>query len=132
MISVGNAGNDQEYIVRFNGSATNDYRYCDTQAELVYCLNISDYASNWISLAISNNYLVEISDHDGDWMELYNYATISGGAYASNGSNATSLQIIPSRYGFDDVLYIRIRNCYPEKGWGANLSSIGIYYVETN
>lgn len=130
VITTGVQGNDEAYIVRFTGASQGDIRYCDLTAELVYRLDLSQYPGGWLTLTISNNYLVEVSDRDGDWREAYNYKTLSGGDYATSGSNQTSLTIVPGEYGMRDEIYLRIRNCYPDRGWGGCLHNIHLHYVE--
>ena len=64
-------------------------------------------------------------------MEAYNYKTLSGGDIASSGNNMTSLTIQPGDYGLSKVVYLRLSNCYPDRGWGGAIHSTSIHYVAT-
>ena len=131
IIAAGLQGNDQDYIVRFTGASLAGSHYCDMSAELVYRLDLSEYPGAWITLNVSNNYVISLSDHDGDWVEAYNYKTLSGGDIASSGNNMTSLTIQPGDYGLSKVVYLRLSNCYPDRGWGGAIHSTSIHYVAT-
>ena len=130
-ISAGAQGNDADYIVRFTGQSLASSHFCDMTAELVYRLDLSDYPHAWLTLTVSNNYVISVSDHDGDWIEAYNYKTMSGGDWASSSTNQTTLLLQPDDYGLDDVVYLRLSNSYPDKGWGGAIHSMSIYYIES-
>lgn len=132
IITAGLQGNDEDYIVRFTGASLDASRYCDLTAELVYKFDLSQYEGAWITLNVSNNYVISVSDHDGDWIEAYNYEVISGGQSASSSNNMTSLTIQPSDYGVGDEIYIRLSNCYPTQGWGGAIHSTSIHYVASH
>ena len=123
-------GLDEANIVRFTGQVA-DRRLCDLDAELVYRLDLSEYENPTVVLNVASNYLISVSDHDGDWIEAYNYKTLSGGQWIEGIGNRTALSIVPSEYGLGDTLYIKLSNCEPSKGWGGCIYSYAIRYVET-
>ena len=123
-------GLDEANIVRFTGQVA-DRRLCDLDAELVYRLDLSEYENPTVVLNVASNYLISVSDHDGDWIEAYNYKTLSGGQWIEGIGNRTALSIVPSEYGLRDTLYIKLSNCEPSKGWGGCIYSYAIRYVET-
>lgn len=123
-------GLDEANIVRFTGQAY-DRRICDGNAELVYRLDLSKYDNPTVVLNVASNYLISVSDHDGDWIEAYNYKTLSGGQWVEGIGNRTALAISPAEYGLGDTLYIKLSNCEPSRGWGGCIYSYAIRYLET-
>ena len=81
-------------------------------------------------LNVASNYRICVSDHDGDWVEAYNYKTSSGGQWIEGCGNQAALPIQPSDYGLDSTLYLRLSHCDPGKGWGGCIYSFTIRYLE--
>lgn len=130
IVYTNQSNQDEAYLVRFTGN-TYDRRYCDGNAELVYKLDLSEYDNPTVVLNVASNYLISVSDHDGDWLEAYNYKTMSGGQRIDGTGNRTALSIVPSKYISGDTVYIRLSSCEPSKGWGGCIYSFSIRYWET-
>ena len=129
-IDVNDQAKDQSYIVRNSGQANTVLRFCDLSNQLVYRFDLTGLDSAGVTLRVAQNYVVSVSDHDGDWTEAYNYKTLSGGGWIQNTSNATSYTFTPEAYGLDGVIYIMISNTEITKGWGGSIDLITIQYNE--
>ena len=127
-IAANNQAKDQSYIVRNTGSANDGLRFCDQTGELVYRFDLTGLDSASVTLYVAQNYVLSVSDHDGDWIEAYNYATLSSGGWVQDTSNRTSYTFTPSAYGLDGVIYIKLSNTTPTMGWGGTVDTITIAY----
>ena len=79
------------------------------------------------SCEVINNYVLSISDHDGDYQTIFDYSQISDERAESN--NLAFLNFAPADYGFEDgPLYIRLSNTDPTKGHGGAIYSRSIQY----
>ena len=127
-ILTNEAGEDADYLVRNSGASANaSIRYCDGAAELVYRFDLDEFDDAMFSCEVINNYVLSISDHDGDYQTIFDYSQISDERAESN--NLAFLNFAPADYGFEDgPLYIRLSNTDPTKGHGGAIYSISIQY----
>lgn len=127
-IAANNQSKDQSYIVRNTGSANDGLRFCDQGGQLVYRFDLTGLDAASVTLYVAQNYVLSVSDHDGDWTEAYNYKTISSGGWVQDTSNRTSYTFTPSSYDLDGVIYIMLSNTETDKGWGGTVDTITIQY----
>lgn len=118
---------DANFIVRNNGGANSEIRFCDLTNQLVYRFDLSTLQNGAVTLDVSQNYVLSVSDHDGNFTEVYNYHTLSGGNVCDNTSNRTSYTFSPKDYGYTDgVIYIMLSNTDVTRGWGGAVHQITI------
>ena len=122
---------DSAYIVRNTAGASDALRFCDLTTELVYRFDLSGRLCPSVSLQVGQNYVLSVSDHDGDWTEVYNYKTLSGGGWVQDTTNQTTYTFSPDDYGYTDgILYIKLSNTTLDKGWGGSIQNLTIRYYE--
>ena len=118
---------DAEYIVRNSGAANSAMRYCDGAAELVYRIDLDRFRDAILSLKVINNYVIGISDHDGDYRTIFDYSDISD--ERAQGENLTYLNFDPKEYGIEQgPLYLKLSNTDPTKGHGGAIYYFSVQY----
>ena len=120
---------DQAYIERNTSNANETLRFCDGYGELVYKFDLSNYEDLMVNLDVMQNYLVSVSDHDGDYVEIAT-SRDDNPEHITGSENRTQVSVIPSLYGIEDTLYVRISNSFPGQGHGGGIASFTLVYKE--
>ena len=123
-----NANLDRDYLIENTAMSNSAQRYCDLATYLIYEFDISDLDHVTFYLSISQNYLLEVSDDNEHWTVAYDYSQGGKIPHIENADNKTILTIVPSEFGIEDTLYIRLRNAYPTIGWGGSVYRISWKY----
>ena len=123
-VNVNSSGDDSLFLILNSASSNGSFRYCDMSGELVYAFDISNMQNASFSLAVCQNYYVEVSDNGYDWVEIADYSEGGTVERIKSGSNRTNLIIDPDEFGFTDIMYIHIRNTDSTQGFGGALSLI--------
>ena len=122
---------DSAYLIRNTAGVNDGLRYCDLTGELVYRFDLSGRIRPSVSFQVGQNYVLSVSNQDGNWTEAYNYKTLSGGGWVQDESNLTTYTFSPDDYGYTDgILYVRLSNTTPTMGWGGSLHQITIRYYQ--
>ena len=102
-------------------------RYCDTNREVFYKIDLTKYEDAVVALQISQNYRVQVSADDRTYVTVQDW--LLAGNEWTKGDNTAYLMLDSAVYAKDsDAMYIRIANADVTKGWGGRLESITVYY----
>ena len=126
-VATNNENADAEFIERNTSMAGSTLRYCDGHGELVYKFDLTKYQGAFVTLDVMQNYLVSVSDHDGDYVEVATSRDANPEHYVGNG-NRTQVVVFPSEHDITDTLYVRLSNSFPGQGHGGGISSFSLVY----
>ncbi|MHC1694260.1 MAG: hypothetical protein AB9835_03065 [Eubacteriales bacterium] len=124
-VTTNNKNEDSEFLVRTDAGANDSLRFADLASEIVYRFDLSKYTAPVIYLDVFQNYIIEVSDHDGDWQKVYDYSEINP-VHLTDGSNRTLLTVDPSGFGYKNELWVRISNTDVSQGWGGSIFNITV------
>jgi hypothetical protein len=95
---------------------------------LIYKFDITKYPEALISLNVLQNYILEYSLDGETWTAIADYSKI--GEWTDRGDNPATYSVSAPEVGASEVLYIRLRNTTPSKGWGGSITSFSIRYLK--
>lgn len=127
-IPTNSIGRDEEYIVVNTSQASETWRWCDMDHEIVYRFDLTQWDSPQFRIQISNNYLISVSADGTNFTVVADYGELSGKVFDGSYYNTTFYTIDPTEYGCEEQVYLRIANCYPTGGWGGAVSSISVFH----
>ena len=127
-IATNSAGADQAYIVSDTSQASELWRVCDVNREVVYRFALSDWNSPSFRFQIANNYLLEASPDGETYTKVADYGELSGKWFDGSYYNQTFFAIDPADYQCEEELYVRLSNCKPDQGWGGAVLSFSIFH----
>jgi hypothetical protein len=119
---------DEKYIVENTGSANGATRFCDKDAKIVWAFDTKDYEGLIVSVAVLNNYIVEVSGDGKKFTTVADYSKFS--STRAVGTNDGVVTIVADAYPeVGDTLYIRLRNTDPSQGWGGAIKSFTFQHI---
>lgn len=125
-----NDNEDAEFIEPESTAAANHgVRFCDNSLQLIYKFDLWDYDTPLFRFNISQNYILEVSADKKDWIIVADYSQGGTRDRVVNGANAETFSIDPADYGFDDLMYVRLRNTASSGGFGGAISSFSIRHL---
>lgn len=122
-----------EGVTLTNNSASRNSNvgfYCDPiGSNVVVSVDLTRYQDALITVATSQNYVLEVSRDGENWTELYNYVTVQGAPITSN-QNFVGYAIDSTLYAADsDIMYVRIGQAKTDAaGWGGTFQSFTVFY----
>ena len=123
--SVKQGGTDEPFIILNTGDANGTQRYCDKDAVIEWCYDVSDCEGLQVAVSLVSNYVLEVSPDGENWHTVADYSKIS--AERASGTNHTVVNISAGAYGIEDELYVRLSNTNKSAGWGGAMSKIAFY-----
>ena len=127
-VPTNDSNQDKEYIVTNTAGVNSGLRFCDVDRELIYKFELAKYPNAQLTFFIVQNYILEYSLDNKTWTVIADYSKI--GEWTDRGDNSTYYTVYPNEVGAKDVIYIRLRNTTPSKGWGGSITSFRIRYTE--
>ena len=109
-------------------------RYADGQKEIIWKMDVSRFRGLTIAVALSQNYLLEVSGDGVNWQTVINYRDIST-LNASTGTNDGVTCILVGAYAnIESTLYIRLSNANAKTNgsWGGAISSFTFQYLTSD
>lgn len=128
-VNTNSKNEDKEYLLSNTASVNDSIRFCDQSGELVYYFDLSGTSNFEIVMSIFQNYIVDVSSDNDDWIEVVDYSEGGIKDHLTTGNNKTNLKIKASDYGFTDKMYIKLRNTNTAMGWGGSISNFTISYT---
>lgn len=140
---TGAADEDEAYIFENTSQTSDNRRYADKSAFLIYRIDLRELVEPTVELYVVQNYKIEVSLDGSDWKEIANYSKTDeyNEKFAADGSNSeifapsgdyltgdnyTTIVIDPYEYEIYGNLYIRISDCFPADGWGGAIEKLTI------
>ena len=124
-IRTNSAGQDEAYLASNTSQASELWRWCDGDREIVYRFDLTQWDSPRLRIQLSNNYLLSVSP---DFKVAADYGALSGLTFDGSYYNTAFYTVDPADYGCDQQIYLRVANCYPTGGWGGAVSSISVFH----
>jgi hypothetical protein len=119
---------DWEFIIENTSKANAETYFCDNDRKIVWCIDLKKYPGAYMTLSISQNYLLEVSTDGENWETIQNFITVNGNRITA-GSNAATFGIDSRLYAKDaDKMYVRLSNADPKQGHGGAISQYQIFY----
>ncbi|MBO5897907.1 MAG: hypothetical protein J6R04_02735, partial [Clostridia bacterium] len=119
---------DWEFIIENTSKANADTYFCDNDRKIVWCIDLQKYPGAYMTLSISQNYLLEVSTDGESWETIQNFITVNGNRITA-GSNAATFGIDSKVYAKDaDKMYVRLSNADPKQGHGGAITQYQIFY----
>ena len=116
--------------VEFSTSKANaGIRYCDKADELIYAFNVKDMLTSNFTFYLSQNYILEVSAYGTDFEIVADYSQGGKIPHLTTGGNEKAIKVNLLAYGSTTV-YVRLRNCNPNMGWGGSISKFVMEYTK--
>lgn len=128
-----NSTNEDFEFLDFNSAGVNSgVRFCDNGGILIYAFDLSDMLSAKFTFYLAQNYILEVSTDGENYTVVADYSEGGKVPHLPGGGNDTTFTLDPSTYGAKGggVFYVRIRNCYPSKGFGGCISRFIMEYTK--
>ena len=83
-----------------------------------------------ITFTLSQNYILEISTDGVNYEIVADYSQGGKIPHLTTGGNNTNIKVDLFAYGAEeaDVVYVRLRNTDPSKGWGGSIHQFVMEY----
>ena len=133
-VNVNSSGEDASLLHVNTGGADDKKRYADGQKEIIWKMDVSRFRGLTIAVALSQNYLLEVSGDGVNWQTVINYRDIST-LNASTGTNDGVTCILVGAYAnIESTLYIRLSNANAKTNgsWGGAISSFTFQYLTSD
>ncbi len=127
-VKTNSSGQDEDFLIYNTAGANSALRFCDLDGMLIYKFDITKYPEALISLNVLQNYILEYSLDGETWTAIADYSKI--GEWTDRGDNPATYSVSAPEVGASEVLYIRLRNTTPSKGWGGSITSFSIRYLK--
>lgn len=123
---------DKEFLLENKGNARENDRYCDGDAYMVYCFDVSDMLTSEFTLHVFQNYLISVSSDGKQWTVVADYSKSGTVPTIKDGNNKTTVTIDPSKYGCDKTgkFYFRIEDAGKSDGWGGTITKIAMTFTK--
>ena len=119
---------DREFIIENSSQASAENYYCDTGRNIVWCIDLEKYPNAYMTLSISQNYLLEVSTDGESWETVQNFITVNGNRITA-ASNAATFGIDSKVHAKDaEKMYVRLSNADPKAGYGGAITQYQICY----
>ncbi len=122
-------GADSEFIEFSTSKANAGIRYCDNADELIYAFNVKDMLTSNFTFYLSQNYILEVSADGTDFEIVADYSQGGKIPHLTTGGNEKAIKVNLLAYGSTTV-YVRLRNCNPNMGWGGSISKFVMEYTK--
>ncbi|MBE6620347.1 MAG: hypothetical protein E7625_03165 [Ruminococcaceae bacterium] len=130
-VDVNSSGADASLIHVNTGGADGKKRYCDGKSEIIWKMDVSRFRGLTIAVALSQNYMLEVSGDGVNWQTVINYRDIST-MNATTGTNDGIACILVGAYAnINSTLYIRLSNANAKTNgsWGGAIKSFTFQYL---
>jgi len=128
-VKTNNSGEDNEFIEFNSANSNNGIRYCDNAGELIYVFNVKDMLTSNFSFYLSQNYILEVSADGTNYEIVADYSQGGKIPHLTTGGNEKAIKVNLLAYGSTTV-YVRLRNCNPNMGWGGSISKFVMEYTK--
>ncbi|MBE6620040.1 MAG: hypothetical protein E7625_01575 [Ruminococcaceae bacterium] len=128
-----NSSNEDYEFLDFSSAGVNSgVRFCDNGGILIYAFDLSDMLSAKFTFYLAQNYILEVSTDGENYTMVADYSEGGKVPHLPGGGNDTTFTLDPFTYGAKEggVFYVRIRNCYPSKGFGGCISRFVMEYTK--
>lgn len=82
-------------------------------------------------MTVFKNYIIEISADNVRYTTIADYSQGGSVPHITDGANTSDIAFIPADYNITRKLYIRIRNCRNDQGYGGSIKEISYSYFVT-
>jgi hypothetical protein len=127
-VKTNSDNDDKDYLILNTAGVNSGLRFCDKEGQLIYKFDLSNYPEATLTFNIVQNYILEYSLDQKTWTVIADYSKI--GAWTDKGDNSASYSVSAGEVGAGNLLYIRLRNTTPSKGWGGSITSFSIRYLK--
>lgn len=127
-VKTNSSNEDKDFLIFNTAGANSSLRFCDLDGRLIYKFDLEKYPEADITLNVFQNYILEYSLDGQSWTVIADYSKF--GKWTDKGDNPASYSISAVEVGAKEVLYIRLRNTTPTKGWGGSITSFSIRYLK--
>jgi hypothetical protein len=129
-VKTNHTNEDAEFLEYNSAGVNSGLRYCDQTGQLIYAFNTKDMLSAIITFTLSQNYILEISTDGVNYEIVADYSQGGKIPHLTTGGNNTNIKVDLFAYGAEeaDVVYVRLRNTDPSKGWGGSIHQFVMEY----
>lgn len=127
-VKTNSSNEDKDFLILNTAGVNSGLRFCDLAGKLIYKFDPTKYPGAVLTFNVFQNYILEYSLDGDNWTVIADYSKI--GKWTDKGDNPASYSISASAVGAKDVIFIRLRNTTPSKGWGGSITSFSIRYLK--
>ncbi len=122
---------DAAFIDKNTSSAKPKFRFCDHAAYIIYRFEVAGMKSCQLTMDVAQNYLIEVSTDGQSWTTAFDYSEGGTVPWLQGANNRTqlSLDLLADGRSASDTVYVKLSNCYPDKGHGGSIYSFVMDYT---